>query len=241
MKRIVSPGLPPWPTLMYDPQHRYAVVAAKHPTWRSYQNANQVVGWICRIVSLFVIVGTINYILMTPSTLIVKAIIVVGGFLLIPIATSLIRATIPHFLARRVFPTKTEITFSSRRIVIRSRLYDRPIVIWRRWNRMQVKCKFNLRQDVDAQEKTGEVQQQGLSAAHLTNAMILEIVFHVLNRRNVISMETQGNIMRAIPMTEIDHRLASRFTMVLSAAMSLSSNKNQANQIRRNGVDIDSV
>ncbi len=242
MRRISAPGLPPYPKLKFDPVKRRAIVSARHATWRSVEWAlrcTEVLVWTSNLgLAWFIWQRVPPYELSARVAVFLLALAVC-----LPIATFAIRQALPGFLARRMFATKTVLWFTPDGIAFRSRLYEKPVIVWRRWNGRPVRVRFIVQPDDDAASyANGADPRQRKPLEHLREARMLEIVLTTVNRQRNTDLNNEGTILRSIPITEINGRLAMKFTMVYTAAVMLTgSSLELCSRPPSDGVDIDAV
>lgn len=238
MVLVTAPGLPPWPRLYFDQRNRRAIVIAKHPTWRSYQWAFRTAAFFKWMVFFSVMYWGWLYLSPIEPLFRIMALFLVLCFLL-PILDTAIRFSGCGFLARQIFATKTVIWASPNAIAFRSWFYRKPVVVWRQWKGQQVRTRFILNRDQDATSQlTMNSAKSLLPRHHLDEAMVLEIVVAAVDPRTSIVSRDQM-LQRSIPVTEVNMRLARKFTMVFSAATMLTSiGPNESQQINP-GIDID--
>jgi len=243
MIRVTAPGLPTFPKLWFDPKQRRAKVSMRHPTWHSYEwaiRATELITWItCGVLTWLI------WPLIPPFedwVVRVIAFLFVAAFVC-GIAAAVLRVSLREFLARQLFATRTVLWFTPEAIVIRSRLYARPVVVWRRWNAHPVSVRFILQEDRNAQVYANSFQRRRRSPAdHLKEAVMLEVVVLTANRQSKVDFMGQSAVFRSIPISEVSSRWAARFTMVYTAAAALTSpvQTTQSSQPAA-GVDIDAA
>lgn len=238
MVQVTAPGLPPWPRLYFDRRKRRAMVVAKHPIWRSYEWALWTAAFFKWMVFFSVAYWGWLYLSQLEPVLRFLALFLVLGFLL-PVLDAAIRYSGSGFLARQIFATKTVFWASPNVIAFRSRFYHKPVVIWRQWKGQRVRARFILNRDQDAASRmTMNSTKQLLPRHHLDEAMVLEIVVATVDPKTSIASRDQM-LQRSIPVTEVNMRLARKFTMVFSAATMLTSIGPNETQHTTPGTDID--
>jgi hypothetical protein len=239
--RVAAPGLPPFPPLMYDGKQRRAVVFARHATWHGHE-------WAIRTSMIFTIVMTCSVVI--AAWQLVPGIRTVEGVFLLILATAmchvgigrLVHESLRPFLARRIFASNTAIWFTTRAIAFRSRLYDRPVVIWREWRGLPVLVRFIVEPDRNAQSYLRYVQSSGKQPTeHLHEAMVLKLVLMTANTTRPFDAPSESSILRTIPITEIDGAVATRFTVVSAAGAMLTALTQRQSKRTRRGEDIDTV
>ncbi len=239
--RVSAPGLPPLPRLYFDPRQRRAVVAARHPTWRSHQHAirvTELTSW-----ALTILVAFLLWPLTAMEDMVCRvALFVLAMAIIYEILNYLLHRTWRYFLARQVFATRTVLWFTPEAIAFRSRLYERPVVIWRNWKTLPVRVKFILQPDRDIPSQNPRARPaRNIPVEHLHEAMVLELVLTAHDRRRNVNSGSQDAVLRAIPITEISSRLATRFTMVYSAAAMLTAPVQTSVEREAQGADIDAI
>lgn len=241
MQRVIAPGLPPWPPLMFDKRTRTACVIARHATWRSYE-----AGLRMTKVLVYVVRGGILYLLWITfmrfdcGFLLGSVLLILHGLLFI-CANELLTAVLPQVLARQIFAKRTAAYFSSQAIAFRTGLYAKGVVIWRTWQGQPVKGKFILQPDQEAAaHERNLASEKRTDRHHLSLAHVLHLVITTINPAHIVGTATQSNILRAIPLVELDARDAAKFTIVYTAAASLTSLiQTPVPESSRTGIDID--
>ena len=234
---LTAPGLPSWPKLYVNLETRRACVVARHPTWRSYQYAWHVallLSWLGYVIAA---VSAWHY--WESDDLIVRiSFTLISCLLLFPIIKFATIHGAVGFLARQVFPTRTTVWVSASGLAFRSRLYGRPIVIWRHWKGQAVRLSFILNRDDDATCTGLNLKPaQRMLQIHLNEAMILEIVVSSATENGQLTSNEQF-LRRSIPMTEVSSRNARKFTTVFAAAFAITSKVIEAPK-NRGGIDVD--
>lgn len=241
MVRVTAPGLPPLPRLYFDPQQRRAIVAARHPTWQSHQHAiraTELTSWAVTILVAFLLWPAIG----TDDMVFRVSVFVFAVALVYEIVNYLLHRTWRYFLARQMFATRTVLWFTPEAIAFRSRLYAKPVVIWRKWKSLPVRVKFILQRDLDIPSPNPRARHtKNIPTEHLQEAMVLELVLTAHDRRRDVNTGGQDAVLRAIPITEISSRWATRFTMVYSAAAMLTSPVQRPMEEGIRGADIDAI
>ena len=238
MVLVTAPGLPPWPRLYFDQRKRRVIVIAKHPTWRSYQ-------WAFRTATFFkwMVVFSAMYwgwLYLNPLEPLFRfaALFLVACFLL-PVLNAVIHHSGCNFIARQIFATKTVFWASPNAIAFKSRFYHKPVVVWRQWKGQRVRTRFILNRDQDAASQlTLNSARPLIPRHHFDEAMVLEIVVSSVDPKSRIVSQDQM-LQRSILVTEVNMRLARKFTMVFSAATMLTSVEPNESQHINPGVDID--
>lgn len=242
MIQITAPGLPPYPPLMFDSERRQAVVSVKHPTWQSH-------GWAIYTTHLMVWLTTALFAYQLFG--LVQAFDSVLQFILWLFLTLFFYSgthysfhrSLRYFLAHRIFATKTSLWFSAEAVTFKSRLYAKSVVVWRSWMALPVMLKFILQPDLDLQQIVRNYRTNlKVPSEHLFESAMLEIVITSIDRQRNIDQNTQGMILRSIPVTEISSRLATKFTMVCAAALMLTAaNPEMVAKKSEQGIDLDKI
>lgn len=221
--RVAAPGLPPVPKLMFDPTRRRAVVSARHATWQSHEWGS--LGASMIIVTLSVGLGIGLWRLITPSHKVLGMIAAVyGAGITYGLAVALLHKSWTSFLARRVFATHTILWFTSEAIGFRSRLYSKPVIVWRKWHSIPVRIRFIVQPDRNALARANSLQaQHKLAPEPLKNSSMLELVLTASDKHRMGSTPDQDAILRTVPITEVDSQLATKMTMVYTAAITLTA------------------
>ncbi len=147
---------------------------------------------------------------------------------------------IDGFLARQLFAVRTTFWFDPQAVAFKSRLYANGVVIWRTWEESLVAVRFDVHPDIDADryefrpDITKKQIKQRQRGAH-TLRLIVET-----NNQDQITMTTRNpNMMRSIPVLELDQDDTSRITMILNAAAALTQLSPAEQVINQPAVDID--
>ena len=236
-KLLTAPGLPSWPKLYVDYEARRACVVARHPTWRSYQCAMRLaamlslIGFFITAYWVWCFFGETDMVSRVVFTLLVCLI-------LFPIVKFVTVNGSVGFLARQAFATKTVVWVSAHAFAFQSRMFIKPVVVWRSWKGQTVRLSFILNRDNDAANVAFNLKpnQRGLQPK-LNEAMILEIVVSASNTENRTASSEQL-LRRTIPVTEVNSRNARMFTTVFAAAVAVTS-KRAEDANKRGGVDVD--
>lgn len=240
--RVTGPGLPPYPKLMFDPKNRRAIVSVRHPTWQSHE-------WAIHATALVVwaVTGLLVFFAwkIAPDFEIVFKVMVFlfATVILYNVVNFLLHRSLRYFLARRVFATRTIFWFTSEAIAFRSRLYAKPVIVWRKWHSLPVRVRFILLPDRDVLVFSNSLSsKRKVPSEHLHESRMLEIVLTTVDRQRDVNLNGQDTILRTIPITEIDNRLATKFTMVYAAAVMLTASvQTPIESESKGGVDIDAV
>lgn len=240
MKRYSAPGLPPQPPLLFDAPKRRAKVTARHATWQSEEwarRATVVVGWTTVGVLLWRLWVGLAPMPPLPRGLVLLLAYAVGS----PIIRGLITATLHPFLARQVFAKRTTLWVTPEAVAIRSHLYRRPVMIWRRWEDAPVGIRFIAGENQRAAQYASHLKyEKRATRPYLEEAALLQMVLTSISPLSGSAAEGQDGSLRAIPITDIHQRMATRFTMVYAAALALTARTAEPEPVRY-GVDIESV
>jgi hypothetical protein len=239
MKLVTAPGLPPYPKLWFDKKRQRALVAARHATWYEYEWAARTTVMLSLMVTAVLVYFVWNYVPESQRP---------GGIMLLAfVATfvhssvnSLLYATLRPLIARRIYASKTTIWFTPRVIAFRSRLYARPVLIWRKWRTLPVDVRFIIEPDRNALQYDDDMRfQHKPPIKQLQEAMVLKVVLRTLDRFQGPDVPNQNATLRAIPLTEMGQVEAVGFAMVYAAAAALtaSADKGVVQSVR--AVDID--
>lgn len=240
LDRVAAPGLPPWPKLYYSPRTRRATVDARHPTWRSQERARQA----AFALTLLVIAGILWWFwgrlpeLDLPSKLLVS-----GAFFAVlgPFVAVLLSATLPGFLARRVFCTRTTFWFTPEAVAFRSHFYRRPVVVWRHWKEKPVAIRLIALPSSSARDFRSSLSfEKQMKRGYLEHAQTIQMVLGMDHQRGEYGGEGHNASLRALNVTDIGPERAEKLTTVLSAALALTAKRRGAKVGRAaKGVDID--
>lgn len=237
---MISPGLPPWPRLWFDPERKRAMVTVRHPTWRSYEWAfwwSEVLVWIFNFALACVIWNSIP----VEENAYRVMITLIAACICFPIASFATRLTFRDALARQIFATKTVLWVTPTAIIFKSRLFTRPVVIWRQWNDKPIKTGFIIQPDLDAANYLSDQQQQRkLPRGSINEAMLIEAVITTPGRHAISVSGGNETLQRSIPITEVCGRFAQRFSTVFTAALLLAIEDEEApSENNSAGTDID--
>ena len=238
---VTAPGLPTFPRLYFDAQQRRAYVEAKLATWRSWKTANQVVrlvrwclnglaGWWTWHQLAFIDEPVARMFLTSWAFLIV-----------VVISRPVMHLAFEGFLARQVFAARNRFWFTPQAISFQSRLYDHAVKIARTWKDQSVACRFDVTEDLDAAIASSGFDDVVKSVkSRLQSAYLLRLVVATFDPLRSVHEGQKANMLRSIPVLEVDLRDAQGLTVVLAAATSLTASKLEPNR-RQTGVDIDVV
>ncbi|QDV61992.1 hypothetical protein Mal65_11200 [Crateriforma conspicua] len=240
MIAYVSPGLPSFPVLQWDPERRLAKVSIRHANWRSHEWAFM---WSKLIAMLVLLVATIAVWNKTVGYELLARIVVTGLFLAIfgRLLVLFVRRSLQGFLARRFFPSRGTFWFSRKGVGIKSDLFPSGFVIWRRWKGLPVTSQFSIASDPGAIERRQEAaNREPFDRMHLDTARILRLILSTETRATA-NQAGRVHPVRAIPICEIDEQVAERVCIVLSTAAALTSalDVDASRQQRAIGRDID--
>ncbi len=239
---VSAPGLPSWPKLWFDPLNHRAKVIARHATWRSHQLA------LC-VAEVFVVIGIATLAVVVwfciwqyePAVRI--WIILIALFAGVPAVSIVIRHGLRGPLARQVFATRTILMAGPDAIAFQSRLYQKPVVVWRKWQERAVHAKFIVQRDPDASVFLSDSFRQtnkNSPRSHLDEAMMIEVVLTTGSKNDAMSFGNSSTIQRTIPVTEVSGRLARKISMVFTAACILTDKRRESSNHKPiDGVDID--
>jgi hypothetical protein len=241
MIRVVAPGLPSWPSLWFDPQAKQAVVTARLATWRGCETAHRLTTILRWVWNCGIAAASILWLSRSIHPVLAGYVCLLGVAFTDGFTRRAMHAAFDGFFARQIFAVRVRVWLTPAAVAFRSRLYDRGVVVWRTWHGHPVKTLFDLCADSDAAAHREHVQQKGKrdNFDHLKSANLLRMVVATANAQHVASSSTQTNFLRSIPMFEIDLRDAQKFTMVLTAAASLTAGSPEHRPGRQQGVDID--
>jgi hypothetical protein len=242
--RIVAPGLPTWPKLLFDSKRRLAKVSFRHATWQSHEW-----GRITATILLWCVTASWGVLLwngMPSWELPVRIGLVLLGLVIVHAITKVaMPASLTEFLARQLFATRTTIWYAPHAIAIRGRLYERPVIVWRAWRDQVVQIRFIVQSDPDAERQIQQplpqrpVSGQPKPIGHFREARLLEMVITTTGRDRARDFSGQGSLVRSIPITEINIRAAARVTVVCNAAATLTAPRQSQARPKPSGIDID--
>lgn len=240
--RVVAPGLPARPKLMFNPRDRSAKLTLRHPTWRSMEWAAYVTEAV-----MWATLGLLAWLLWCKLPIADPGFRVLAVLFAIALPFHLARWTfqwsLRPFLARQVFCTRTTIRFTPLLVSFRSDLFPRPVVVWRNWQTASVKIRFVVQPDREAIAYAGTLSpKRKLPTDHLRDSRMLEVVLTTVNRQRTTDLGNQGSILRSIPITEADSRLAMQLTMICAAGLILTAPKQKPMSKKQGcGTDIDAA
>ncbi|MEZ6061126.1 MAG: hypothetical protein R3C19_12240 [Planctomycetaceae bacterium] len=239
--QVTAPGLPPWPKLWYDERNKRVLVTARLPTWRSVEWAARACALIWISIAVYAARWMWRFLLNDYQPGEAFMLSVFGTLILIIFLRPLVHASMRNFLARQIFSSRFTVWFRPDAIAFRSRLYDNGVILRRTWKGQPVQGRFELTTDTAAQELNDDwdVRKRIQGNSHLKTASILRMIVTTTNPHRDLALTSQPNFVRDIPLTEIDTSHAQRFTIVLSAAASLTSQPPKSKQRTSHGVDID--
>ena len=241
--QVSAPGLPPWPQLWFDAQHKHAVVSARLATWRSVESAARACGIIWLLGSI--IAGWRLWLHFSDQFQRGEALLVTLFCVAIVVAFArpIVHGAFRGFLARQIFCSRVRVWFRPNAIAFRSRLYSSPVVLWRSWKGDPVQGRFELTNDPEAAELDDwDARKRIQGSAHLKHAYVLRMIVTTTNPHKELTFTHQSNFVREIPMLEISAEDSARFTTVLTAAASLTATKPddvRPNNQATTGIDID--
>lgn len=242
-RRVSAPGLPTWPPLLFDSHRRRAMISARHPVWRGQEWALT----ITELLSVFVtgVLALLAWPYFIPHVDIVGRILL--GTLAVVFAAwvlkFLLHQSVGLLLARWVLSTKIDFWFTPEAVAFRSRLYARPVVVWRHWQHQPVGVRFIIQEDRDAISYVQSLDgKRKLPTHHLREAKLLELVMTTARQQGPMPSGGQDNILRTIPVTEVNCRWAAKLTMVCAAAVMLTADQdNSSHGWAGGGADIDAL
>jgi hypothetical protein len=243
--RVTAPGLPTWPRLYFDPKTKRARISAKLVTWRSHLWAGRMEGLLLLIVysipAYFVYQWVVNGDGDFSRRL---GYGIVGSAIAFSLSRPLLGSIFRPFFAKIIFCQRVKVWFTPTAFAFSSRFYNKPVVVWRSWKGNPVQGRFDLADDEEAEMVKESLSfEQKVRAKHLSMAKVLRVIITTINPSRLLGAEHQANLVRSIPLTEIDGNDAQKFTMVLAAASSLTSLK--ASDASKSsidvGIDIDSL
>lgn len=244
MTRVSAPGLPAWPRLYLDPEKKRAFLSARLVTWRSQENSNRV----CMLIFLIALFAATYFSWHWVQQAEAKqsnrvAICGLGLIVFIAIGKPLLTIVLGRFMAKVVFAKRIRAWFSPEGIAFRSHYYSKPVVLWRRWKNAPVQGRFDITDDHEAVALKELLDyKKARNATHLTSAKVLRVVIATINPNRMAGVGSQGNLVRSVPITEIDARDAQKFTMVLAAASSLTVQANvKGSESPNQPTDIDGI
>ncbi len=241
--RVAAPGLPPWPQLYFDPTQQRAVVKVRLATWRSWELAHKTSTLIRWTINLCVMVWLWNR-LAFPDLPLFRILFTLLGLTLCAALTKLLLPTaLDGFFARQFFATTSKFWFLPNAIAFRSRLYESGILIERRWKNQPVLIRFDITPDPEAEQTETHPtrQQKPKDQRPRRRAQILRLILTTADQTQLITIQQNPTWMRAIPLLEIDQQDAARVTVVLTAAVSLTSQQHPTPEPKTPGLDIDGV
>lgn len=226
LKRFRAPELPPFPKLLVDREKCRAIVSARHAVWQSHERAGV-------LTSVVLLIGALSFAyivarLVPPTELHAFWVVyVIAAVLLCTVSFAVLRSLLSEFFARQVFPTKTTFWFTADAIAFSSRLYSKPVVIWRKPGSRPVSLRFLLDQDQNAEAcarahaAKHSSGKRAVPGSHLHEAQLLYLSI-AEGDLSAAPGTLPRAIMRRIPVTEVSSRQGTKFTMVCNAAIALT-------------------
>jgi hypothetical protein len=238
--RVTSPGLPSWPSLLLDTRHKRAVVSIRLATWRSWlwaHRASLLMGWC---VNLWAGWWVWEWSELLADPLVGGCLAVLGFGVGGALTKPLFPPALDGFLARQVFASRSRVWFTPEVIAFRSRLYTNGVLLWRRWRDQPVQFKFDITSDPEAAEqRSAMTPAQAALGPRLQSAHLLRLVISTFDPSRVFTQATQANVVRSLPLLEVDLCDAQRLTVVLSTAAALTAAPVTRTVHQPGGVDID--
>ena len=239
--RVCSPGLPNWPPLWLNQDKKHAKVSARIVTWRSCEWAKRSIRWAVNLAGCWL---SIRFWYRIPEFsgkwfpwLMGTLAIVFVLAILYPVIDLVIR----NFLARRLFARRMTVWFTPTAIAFRSGMYPREVIVPRYWGGLPIVFRFDQAKDDRAQFILGSrTAAERTDCNHLEKAQIIRLIIQVTNPNDAIATQGQLNVMRSIPLSEIQAADADQLTTVLTAAAAVTSGQpDDLAQTPPDGVDID--
>lgn len=242
MKRVTAPGLPSSPKIFFDEKAQQAKISLRHSTWHGIEHALQateLLVWIARIGLAAYLWNRFGYVDLLGRLILVFLIVVVA----IPLPAMLLRIALRGFIARQVFPARTTLWVTPEAIAFQSRLYSRPVVVWRQWNDQPVGIRFILDRDYSAERySSGLDYKRKLPKEHLNESAMLYAVVTTTDLTRATSGGQQDASMRTLPITEIGSDAATRATMAFAHALTITASRPTEDAPKpTHGIDIDAV
>lgn len=244
LKRVTAPGLPPSPALWADDRRTRVVAVARHPTWRSTECALATIRLLTLTMQAslaWLVLWGLPWTERSPLEFSARVVgWLIAAALVSAILTPLARQTLVGFLERRVFASRTVLGFTPEAIVLRTRLYRRPVVVWRRWRGVPVETRLIVQEDPGARRYAATLNaKRRQDRAHLDDSTVLALVLSLAARPGHPE-HGAARSRRAIPLTELPRELAPWFTMALQAAADLTTPAStQPGKQTARGTDID--
>lgn len=237
--RVTAPGLPPSPALLFDEQLRQAAVSLRLPTWRSWGRAHVATNLV--LVASSAAVGGWLWLYLAGLTPVPRASLSLMAWgLSYAFAKPFSHVLFDGFLARQLFATSSKVWFTELAIAFKTSLYENGVLVDRSWNGQPILSRFDVTQDLEAAEA---VTISSPYANHVQRrrqtACILRMIVGVSSSNRPASLARDPQLMRAIPVLEVDQRDAAQIAMVLTAATALTSKQSANNGSHRIGRDID--
>ena len=240
MIRMTSPGLPMWPPLLFDPKKRRSVVRARFASWKAHERGIQVTEVISLIVLFAMLV--VCWKLVAPFYKNHWRLLFTFGlwFLIGFPAAKWMRWEMPGMLARQFFASTLKVWFTEDAIAIESSLYERPVILPRRWKTRSVNVDFSVDDDQSAKSFLCNLRpERKASKSHLESSRRVTLI---VNGGSVSgSMPTSADsIMQAFPICELSAPEADRVSVVCMAAKALTERRHEPSPFRpERGIDID--
>ena len=238
MQVVQMPGLPPHPKLYFDAQELRAKISVRHPTWQSVERAIYIAEGVIAAITIVNAWLAWHYL---PSTGDMIFQVMLWCFCIAvayAAAKFLLRRPLREFLARQLFSTRTTFWFTPQAVVFRSRLYARPVLLWRFSGTTPLLLRFVAQPDVEAiAYAEGQSTKRQCPKEHLSQSRMLSVIIHGLDRRQELLSSYNGNSIRSLPVTEMGVYMAIRLPMVCQAAAALTASR--CSERKSDAIDID--
>jgi len=237
---VTAPGLPTWPVLMFDSVRRRAKVSLRLATWQNWTYAHYA-SQVIRFVLSFIVGGyTYTHLGFIENWIGQSFWAIIGACFFSTIIKPIVHTTCDGFLARQVFATRTVLWLNPQSIAFRSSLYTNGVVLWRNWKHRPISIQFDITSAPNAQnhQHHADPARQQLQQKQQSNCLLRAII-STPNQHHLPTTPTNPNLMRAIPILELDQEDAANVTMVLIAATSLTQQSPKEKTTPKHGTDID--
>ncbi|QDV42541.1 hypothetical protein Enr13x_23890 [Stieleria neptunia] len=239
-RRLIDPGLPPWPALYFDDETHRAFVTARLVDWRAVERGHATTKVL--VAMMCVTVGYWAWIQVPPyEDVIVRLFLVfVLAAIVMAVLAPAMRVCCPMFLARTLFARRLSLLFTPEAIGYRSWLFDNGVRITRSFNGRSVQASFTMRADVEAQDVAAlRHQDREKSRLHLNQARLLEVVVRGTASRLRNIGDSVNTRLRTLPVATLDARQGEKITVVLNAAVELTQGTVKPIDLSRSGFGLD--
>ncbi len=238
---VTAPGLPTYPRLWFDPERKRAYVIARLATWRSYERAIRTT-MLLRWTLNGLLVWTLWARLPFRDAPIAQGFFTFVGFGFFAMLTkAVLHPTLDGFWARQLYSIRTTFWFTPDAIAFHSPLYENGILLWRTWRDQPVQGRFDLSPDLEAASLKMSANSKVAPNPNLQTAHVLRLLIASHDTQQTTQKISHPQLIRAIPVAEIDLRDAQQLTIVLTAASAITAPQPDLSRAQSFGLDLDTV